>query len=280
MKVRRRMVRTGGIDLETAWYEAVGADAPTLVFLHEGLGSLALWRDFPARMARATGCHALVYSRQGYGGSSRLPGGFATDYMHREALQVLPRLLDHFSITGPVLYGHSDGASIALLHAGLSGRPVSAVIVEAPHVFVEPESVAGVDAAVAAWQTGDLRRRLSRYHHDCDSAFHAWSTIWRSQEFLDWNIEHCLDRIRVPVLAIQGEDDPYGTLAQIEAITARVAGASDTLVLPGCGHGPHRENTDRVLARVEAFLGSSASCHLSGSDPCDTVRDPVLPTRS
>ena len=246
-------VEVAGARLEAARI-AGPAGAPTIVFLHEGLGCLSLWRDFPARLARAAGCGALAWSRRGYGRSAPLAGGFAPDYMHREALEVLPALLDRFGIAAPALYGHSDGASIALIHAGASGRPVRALVLEAPHVFVEPESVAGVRAAVAEWEAGGLRRRLERRHADAGGAFRAWSGAWLDPAFADWNIEALLPAVRAPVLAIQGEADAYGTPRQIDAIAAGLPGPCERLLLPGIGHGPHREAADRVLERAGAFL--------------------------
>ena len=249
----------GGGVLEVARHRVADPDAPTIVFLHEGLGSLSLWRDFPTRLADLTGCGTVVYSRHGYGRSERLQETFGPDYLHREALTVLPQLLDRFAITRPFLYGHSDGASIALIHAGMSGRPLRGLVIEAPHVFVEPQSIAGVRAAQAAFDSGRLAPGLQRHHRDAAATFHAWSGIWQSRDFRDWNIEPCLPAILAPVLMIQGRDDAYGTLAQLDRITAGLAGPHRRLVLQDCGHGPHREMTGRVLDCASSFIRNLTS---------------------
>jgi pimeloyl-ACP methyl ester carboxylesterase len=231
------------------------ADAPVLVFLHEGLGSVALWRDFPARLAAATGSPAVVYSRHGYGASDRLTAPRDVGYMHREALEVLPELRAALHLEDAILIGHSDGASIALIHAGSGRWPARAVILEAPHVLVEDVSVAGIAAAREAYATTDLRRRLERYHADVEGAFRGWNDIWLDPAFRAWNIESYLPGIRCPVLAIQGADDEYGTLAQLDAIERGVAGRVERLVLARCKHSPHRDQETAVLAAMADFIG-------------------------
>lgn len=226
--------------------------APIMVFLHEGLGSVAMWRDFPQRVADATGCDALVYSRLGYGKSDPLPAPRAVQYMHDEALAVLPDLLEKLEIEAPLLFGHSDGGSIALIHAGGSGRTVSGVIAMAPHVMVEDISIASIAQAKLAWRGTDLRGRLARYHADVDGAFRGWNDIWLHPDFRTWNIEEYLPRIECPVLAIQGEDDEYGTLEQILRI-ARGARDVELLTLADCRHSPHRDQPDAVIEAVRAF---------------------------
>jgi pimeloyl-ACP methyl ester carboxylesterase len=196
------------------------ASAP-IVFLHEGLGSVAMWRDWPAQVCAATGRPGIVYSRRGYGRSDAVPdvrctGRLAPDYMHREALEVLPDLLDVLGIERPVLVGHSDGGTIALIHA--AHRPVQACIVMAPHVIVEDVSVASIAQAREAFEQGGLRERLARYHADVDGAFWQWNDIWLDPAFRAFDIRAECRRITAPVLAIQGEHDPYGTLAQIDEI--------------------------------------------------------------
>lgn len=227
--------------------------APPIVLLHEGLGSVAMWRDFPSKLAAATGCAVTVYSRYGYGRSSPISGPHGVDYMHREALDALPELRAALGLAEPVIMGHSDGASIALIHAGAGRWPVKAVIVEAPHVFVEDISVKSIAAAKIAYATTDLRERLTRYHDDVDGAFRGWNDIWLAAEFRRWNIEDYLAGITCPVLAIQGADDEYGTLAQIAALERQVSGPVETVVLPGCGHSPHRTHEAATLAAIARF---------------------------
>lgn len=246
-----QFLHAGGHRLE---YRRIPGDAakPVLVFLHEGLGSTALWKDFPDAVAAATGSPALVYSRHGYGRSDPLQGPRAVDYMHREALEVLPQVLGALGITAPVLVGHSDGASIALIHAG-AGHAVRGVAAMAPHVFVEELTVASIAEAAAAWQTTDLPRRLGRYHDHVESAFRGWNHIWLHPDFRAWNIEPYLPRITCPVLVIQGEDDQYGTRAQVDAIVAQVPGGARVLMLPGCRHSPHVDCRDAVIGALAAF---------------------------
>jgi pimeloyl-ACP methyl ester carboxylesterase len=243
----------GACQLEYEWIEPAGASGPTIVMLHEGLGSLAMWRDFPSRLADATGCATLVYSRQGYGRSAALQGPRRVRYMHDEALVVLPQLLDELRIRNPVLFGHSDGASIALIHAGGSGRTVAAVIALAPHVVVEDISVTSIAAARRAYETTDLRERLARYHENVDGAFWGWNDIWLSAEFRSWDIGDYLPEIRCGILAIQGEDDEYGTMAQIERI-ASAAPHVELVRLAACRHSPHRDQPAAVLDSVTRFL--------------------------
>jgi len=223
------------------------------VLLHEGLGSVALWRDFPARLAAATGCGALVYSRWGHGASDPLLGDRPVRFMHDEALRALPELLDRLEVERPVLLGHSDGGSIALIHAGAGIRPVAGLVVLAPHVLVEDLSVQSIAAAKVAFETTDLRARLARYHEDVDGAFWGWNRVWLDPGFRTWNIEGYLPGITCPVLAIQGRQDEYGTLAQIEKIGAAVPGA-ELLALDGCGHSAHRDQPEAVIAAVVRFL--------------------------
>jgi pimeloyl-ACP methyl ester carboxylesterase len=229
-------------------------DRPTLILLHEGLGSIALWRDFPTKLVQATSCPAVVYSRWGYGRSNALAGPRNLDYMHREALDTLPELRAELGLDDAILVGHSDGASIALIHAGSGRWPVRALVLEAPHVFVEDVSVASIEAARRAYETTDLRQRLARYHADVDSAFLGWNDIWLDADFRAWTIEAVLPGVRCPVLAIQGADDEYGTLKQLDAIERGVAGPFERLVLPECKHSPHRDQEETVLAAMARFI--------------------------
>jgi len=244
-----------GIRLEAAWYGPAADQVPTLVFLHEGLGCLALWRDFPYRLAEATGCSAFVYSRQGYGRSdpARLPR--TVDFMHHEALRVLPGVLRAAGIRRAVLVGHSDGGSIALIYAG-SGMPgieLLGVVTEAAHVFCEAVTISSIIRAKQDFEAGDLRQRLARYHGDnTDGAFYSWNGPWLDPDFLHWNIEPYLATVTVPVLAIQGENDPYGTQAQVEAII-RNTGA-ESLILPDCGHSPHLQQPAATLEAMARFI--------------------------
>lgn len=228
---------------------------PTLVFLHEGLGSVALWKQFPRQVAQATGCPALVYSRYGYGKSDKLAESRKVDYMHREALDVLPEVLDQLGIEAPVLIGHSDGASIALIHAGAGKRPVRGVVAMAPHVFVEDITVQSIAEAKATFESTDLADRLGRYHDDVASTFRGWNDIWLHPDFRRWDIEEYLAGIAVPLLLIQGEDDQYGTVAQVEAIARQVRGPVETLMLPDCAHSPHQSlQKDATIAAIAGFV--------------------------
>jgi pimeloyl-ACP methyl ester carboxylesterase len=250
-------VTAGGHRLEYAWFGTQRASAP-IVMLHEGLGSLSLWKDFPQRLADVTTRRVLAYSRYGYGASDPLAGPRGADFMHIEALETLPDLLDALGVRDPVLFGHSDGGSIALIHAARSHRSVSAVIALAPHVFVERYGLEAIAAARLDYLDGDLRARLARHHADVDSAFCGWNDIWLSPEFAAWNIEALLPEITCPVLAIQGEDDEYGTLAQIDRMALGLRSVR-RLELARCGHSPHRDQPDAVLTETCRFLGELAS---------------------
>ena len=229
------------------------APRPTLVFLHEGLGSVAMWRDFPGRVAHAANCDAVVYSRYGYGQSDPLAEDRTPRYMHSEALVALPELLDTLAIDRPILVGHSDGGSIALIFAGAGERPASGVVTLAAHVMVEDISVASIAAAKTTYATTDLRARLVRYHADADSAFLGWNRIWLAPEFRAWNIEEYLPRIACPVLAIQGEDDEYGTKEQMRRIGAQVRDV-ELLALQDCRHSAHRDQPQAVIDAITHFV--------------------------
>jgi pimeloyl-ACP methyl ester carboxylesterase len=234
----------------------VGEGATTLVFLHEGLGSVSMWRDFPARLCAALGCRGLVYSRPGYGRSTPRAAGerWDPDFMHRQAHEVLPALLHALGVQAPyALFGHSDGGSIALLHAARWPARVSRCVVLAPHILVEDLSIASIEKARAAYETTDLRQRLARHHDDPDSAFRGWNDIWLDARFRGWNIAAEIGTIACPLLAVQGLDDEYGTLAQIRGIRERVP-QTQLLELPACGHSPHRDQPERLIAAVGAFF--------------------------
>jgi pimeloyl-ACP methyl ester carboxylesterase len=226
---------------------------PTLVLLHEGLGSVAMWRDFPECLARATACNAVVYSRYGYGGSDPLREDRAVSYMHHEALVALPELLDTLGVERPILVGHSDGGSIALIHAGAHSRTLVGVVTLAAHVLVEDLSVASIATAKAAYESTDLRVKLARYHADVDSAFWGWNRIWLHPDFRAWNIEEYLPRIACPVLAIQGDNDEYGTMEQMRRIGAQVPNV-ELLALEDCRHSPHRDQPEAALDAITRFV--------------------------
>ncbi|MBE0627931.1 MAG: alpha/beta hydrolase [Burkholderiales bacterium] len=236
-------------------YLRIGAAAvgPTLVFLHEGLGSISMWRDFPERIAAAAGLPAMVYSRCGHGQSQVLQQPLGVDFMHREALQSLPELLRLLGIERPILIGHSDGASIALIHAG-SGHAVRGLVAMAPHVFVEDISIAGITAAKQAFETTDLMQKLARHHRDPARTFYGWNEVWLAPAFRSWNIESFLPAIACPLLAIQGQQDEYGSMAQVDAIARQVSGAVELLKLEHCGHTPQRDQAGIVAGAVVEFV--------------------------
>jgi pimeloyl-ACP methyl ester carboxylesterase len=224
---------------------------PVLVFLHEGLGSLGLWRDFPQQVADATGLPAFAYSRAGYGASDPPPMPRPVTYMHDEA-DLLPEILAAAQISDPVLVGHSDGASISIIYAGRGGK-ARALILEAPHVFTEEMGLQSIARAREAYERGDLRARLAKYHQDVDAAFWGWNRPWLDPEFRRWNLTEFLPRIEAPVLVIQGEQDEYGTRRQVDAI-AQGATDVEAVMLSDCGHSPHRDQPDATLRTIAAFL--------------------------
>jgi pimeloyl-ACP methyl ester carboxylesterase len=243
-------ITAAGHRLETAW---IDGGEPTLVFLHEGLGSIRQWRDFPEKVARATGCRALLYDRYGYGKSDVLrEARVGVEFMHDGALNELPELLENLNVENPVLIGHSDGASIALIYAGT--YPVRGVAVMAPHVFIEDICVASIAKANAVFETTDLADRLGKYHRDARKTFHLWADAWLDPAFRKWNIEEYLPGIKCPLLAIQGEGDEYGTMAQLDAIARQAGGPCELLKLPDCGHSPHKDQPERTLQAIAAFV--------------------------
>lgn len=245
-----------GRRLEIAWHGPAPGEAPTLVFLHEGLGCVAMWRDFPAKLAAMTGCGALVYSRFGYGRSDACTLPRPVRFMHDEALRVLPRLLAAIGVRECVLIGHSDGGSIALIYAGgTAAEPLRGVIAEAPHVFCEEMTVRAIRRAKERYERGDLRQRLLKYHGaNTDCAFYGWSDTWLQADFLQWNIEAYLPAITVPILVIQGESDEYGTAAQVDAIARQAGGPVKVMLVPQCGHAPHRQHEALTLQAMARFI--------------------------
>ena len=250
------------VRIEYEWVGPADEGRPAMVFLHEGLGSRAMWRDFPARLSAACGVRGLVFSRPGYGRSS-LPEHEQRrdpDYLHRQALEVLPAVLDAFGLgSGPAppwLFGHSDGGSIALLHAARFPERTRGIVVVAPHILVEDVTIAGIERAREAWRSGDVRARLARHHDDPDWVFRSWIDIWLDPRFRRWSIEDELAAIRCPVLAVQGLADEYGTLEQVRGIARRVPRAQ-LLELEGAGHSPHRDRPDALIAAVAAFVATA-----------------------
>lgn len=225
------------------------------MFLHEGLGSITRWRDFPAALCGRIGWGGLIYNRQGYGGSDPLRPPLPLQFMHREALDVLPRVLEAFGVAKPVLFGHSDGASIALIYAGSFPESPAALILEAPHVFVEPVTVASIAAIRDSYRSTNLRARLERHHGtNVDVLFESWVELWLSEEFRHWNIDEYLHAITAPTLVIQGKDDEYGTARQVEAVAGGVSGRVETQLLDGCRHSPHIDQREAVEAAAVRFL--------------------------
>ena len=243
----------GGKHLETVFYPAGGPGSTSIALLHEGLGSVSLWRDFPEKVASATGSSLLAYSRYGHGKSDRLLEKRQVGFMHHEAQTVLPEVLHHFSIENPILLGHSDGASISLIYAGTHPGRIRALILEAPHVFVEEFGLRSTVAIRTLYESTDLRQKLARYHDHVDEMFRGWNDIWLAPEFRTWNIEEFLPRITCPILVIQGEKDEYGTIAHVESIQ-RHNPATQALILPGCGHSPHRERPAETLRAITEFI--------------------------
>jgi len=242
-----------GQRIEYRFVQFAEQSAGDIVMLHEGLGSAAMWKDFPEQLAAATACRVLVYSRQGYGASTPLRGPRTVDYMHQEARQALPALLAQLDVQRPVLFGHSDGGSIALIHAAEPGASLRGVIALAPHVFVEDLTVTSIAATKVDFAGSRLRTALGRYHLDPDSTFWGWNNIWLDPEFRSWNIEALLGGIRCPVLAIQGLQDEYGTLEQLSRLQRQLPN-TQLVELDGCGHSPHRDQPQAVLDAASQFI--------------------------
>ncbi len=247
------------VRIEHRWIGREHADRPLMVFLHEGLGSVSMWRDFPDRLCEAAGLRGLVYSRPGYGRSTPRPADerWQPDFMHRQAFEVLPAFLAAAGVDvatdKPWLFGHSDGGSIALLHAARWPQRVAGTVVLAPHIVVEDLSIASIEKARIAYETTDLRERLARHHDDPDSAFRGWNDIWLDPAFRDWSIENDIAGLTGPLLAVQGLDDEYGTLAQIHGIASRLPN-TERLELAACGHSPHRDQPAALVQAVAAFV--------------------------
>jgi pimeloyl-ACP methyl ester carboxylesterase len=260
------MLKVGSSELE---YRMIGPqphEAPTLVLLHEGLGSVGQWGDFPDRLATATSAGVFVYSRAGYGQSSPVPLPRPLTYMHDEALQVLPELLDAIGFRRGILIGHSDGASIATIYAGsVQDHRIRGLSLIAPHFVVEDVSIASIAAAKQTYESTDLRDKLARWHKHVDVAFRGWNEAWLNPEFRKWDISESLAYIRVPVQIVQGEADQYGTLRQIEIAKEECYCPVDVTLLPGIGHAPHREAPNRTLIAVSDFVNRILHLHGEGA---------------
>ncbi|HEY1943121.1 MAG TPA: alpha/beta hydrolase [Roseiarcus sp.] len=247
-------VTIGGVRLETLTLGPGPDAAPTIVMLHEGLGCVALWRDFPQKLAKKTGLGVFAFSRAGYGASDPVALPRPLDYMTREARETLPPLFDAIGLKRSVLLGHSDGASIAAIYAGsVEDFRVRGLVLIAPHVFTEESGLESIAAARVAYETGDLRARLAKYHRNVEVAFRGWNDAWLDPGFKSWNIADAVDYWRVPALVLQGDADPYGTLAQVREIETRSYAPVDVEILDGCGHAPHLERADATLAAVADF---------------------------
>lgn len=247
-------VTVDGKALEYQCFGPAPDQATTLVLLHEGLGCLALWRDLPQALAQATGCGVLVYSRAGYGRSDPADLPRPLDYMTQEAVTVLPQVLAAAGIGRAILLGHSDGATIAAIHAGsVEDHIVRGLILLAPHFFTEPMGLAQIAKAREAFESGDLRDKMAKYHNDPAHTFFGWNDAWLHPDFAKWNVAEVIDYLRIPVLAIQGQDDAYGTMAQIDEIAGRIYAPLDQLRLNDCGHAPQIDQRDAVVAAVTEF---------------------------
>jgi len=250
-------ISVAGRRLEYFRIEPADDSRTTLVFLHAGLGSVSSWQDFPAALCRRTGCGGLLYSRLGHGNSEEIREPLTVRFMHDEAQGVLPAMLSAFQIRSPILIGHSDGASIALIYAGTAADRPHALILEAPHVFVEDVTIESIRRTRSRFLSGDFRKRLEPHHANVDSLFEAWTDIWLSPEFRSWNIEEYLPGIESPTFVIQGLQDEYGTSKQVEAVVGGVAGPGESLMLADCRHAPHVDQRAAVEAAMARFVTSA-----------------------
>ena len=248
-------LKLGTRTLEFACHGPAPGEAMTIVMLHEGLGSVALWKEFPRSVAEETGMGVFVYSRLGYGRSSPASLPLPVDYMTREAMDVLPPVLDAIGFEKGILFGHSDGATIAAIYAGsVEDFRVRGLILMAPHFFTESEGLGSIAKAREAFEKSDLRTRLARYHKDVDNAFLGWNEAWLNPDFQDWNVSEVIDYFRIPVLAIQGNSDEYGTAAQIHEIENRSYAPVEVVMLEDCGHSPHRDQPEATLSAITEFV--------------------------
>lgn len=245
----------GTAKLEYVCHGPTPEQAPTLVLLHEGLGSVSLWKEFPENLAKATGLGVFVYSRAGYGASSPSILPKAMDYMTEEAIDILPKVLNAINAQKIILLGHSDGATISAIYTGsVEDFRVRGLILMAPHFFTEPEGLEAIQNIKQEYETGDLKARLAKYHDNVNCAFWGWCNAWLDPNFVEWNVTEVIDYFRVPILAVQGRDDPYGTLAQINEVEERSYSPVEVSILEDCGHAPHLEQADQTLAAIENFV--------------------------
>ncbi|MGF1586975.1 MAG: alpha/beta fold hydrolase [Bacteroidales bacterium] len=250
----------GSHNLAYQWInnESYNPAKPVIVFLHEGLGCMQMWKDFPVRLCSMTGCRGLMYDRYGYGESARIEQPRENDFLYHEAAVILPELLAKLNITEPAyFFGHSDGGTISLIYAALHPSKAAAIVAEASHIFIEPVTLRGIKQAINAYKNDCLKEKLEKYHGDkTDSMFYSWANVWTSEETAGWSIELILPEITSPVLAIQGEDDNYGTQLQTEIISTTINGPGKVLHIPECGHIPHHEKRDIVLDNTAGFFQS------------------------
>jgi pimeloyl-ACP methyl ester carboxylesterase len=248
--------------LETLDIAASRPGRPELLLLHEGLGSVSMWRDFPAALANATGCRVVAYSRAGFGRSAPRTAPFTPRFMHEEAFETIPELRERLGIVRPVLVGHSTGASMALIHAGANRWDVAGVVAMAPLVTVEPSNLESIREAGEIYASSDWRAKLARHHNDVDAVFHGWNGIWLDPAFRSWEILADMAGVRVPILAILGDDDRYSSPSQLDALAAnaRLAARLEVMRLPDCGHAPHREQPEIVVGAIARFVDSVLSC--------------------
>ena len=259
------VLSAGGKNLEYACFGPAPSDAPTLVLLHEGLGCLALWRDFPEALAKATGLGVFVYSRAGYGQSDPADLPRPLDYMNREAMEVLPQVLDAFGFERGVLVGHSDGATIAAIYAGsVPDYRVRSIVLMAPHFFTEEMGLIEIAKAKVEFDGGNLKERLGKYHRDPENTFRGWNDTWLHPDFKEWNVADVIDHLRIPTLAIQGRDDQYGSLAQIEEVETRAYSPVDTVILEDCKHAPHLDQSAAVTAAIADFCARLIAIEAAG----------------
>ncbi len=253
-KGKGNLIEIQGIKIYTEYYDE-NKIRPVIVFLHDSLGCTELWRGFPKRLSEKVGCNFLIYDRQGYGKSDAMDTYVrSVDYLELEA-DKLNDLLNHLAIEDAILFGHSDGGSIALIAAGKYPERISAVVVEAAHVFVEEVTLDGIYKAIEAYKTTDLHGRLQKYHGDkVETLFKAWTETWIRSDYRDWNIEKLISQITCPILFVQGETDEYGTLEQVEKTIRQVGGRAEKYIIPNVGHSPHKEVPELIIACVSHFI--------------------------